>query len=223
MKIAYCILELDRKENASILRSQLNFLDEIKSEICDARIEYPGCLSKYPEFDYIFKSITNVGFIGLWISLLNAFTEFLNTSYDAIFILEDDIKLHQEFERYYHECIKELPPLFGLFSFGYRQVYYSHYSELHSIKDKQFICKLFQSGDSWAILYSRAFISELLHVLKTTQILRGISDTAIFSYALGNVHPVTKLESFSIPPTIGSLAIHDNDERKSSIANSKIV
>lgn len=205
MKIAYTILELDRKENSKKLRTELSFLNELKTLICDGRIEYPECISKYPQFDFIFSSLTNPGFIGLWISTLNTFYSFLSSDYDYILILEDDAVLIDNFESNFKESLDELPSEFGLFSIGYRDVYKTHYSVEHYIEAKKKTCRLFQGGDSWGILYSRAFVEEFLNFLQKYKSLKGLSDSAIFSYALRNTIPTTKLKSYSLKPSFGSL------------------
>lgn len=219
MKLAYTILELDRKENAEAIRKVLAFLPELKSNVCDARKEYPECISEFTEFRHIFRSITNLGYIGLWVSTLRAFYNFLDSEYDAILILEDDAWLIDNFEFHFKEVLLELPQNFGLLSIGYRNIYRSHFSYEHHIDEKKYICRLFQGGDSWGILYNKIFIQEILEVLKVHPNLRGISDTAILSYAQKNVTPATKLNSYSINPKFGSMILENH--LVSSIANSK--
>lgn len=218
MKIAYTVLEVDRHENANLIRSKLSFLDEMITVVCDARKEYPNCINKYPEYKHIFNSITNIGFIGLWISNLNAFYNLLDSDYDAILIFEDDAVPVENFQEKFETCIKELPQDFSIFSVGYRDVYLNNYTEKHLVGKKN-ICKMFQTGDSWAILYNKAFVKEMLNAIVKHKILGGLPDAAIMSYALGNVSPITKFNPYNPIPLLGSFVTHNCSEEASSIAN----
>lgn len=219
MRIAYTVLEVDRHENANLIRQKLSFLDEMKTVVCDARKEYPDCIKKYPQYKHIFDSLTNKGYIGLWISNLNAFYSLLESDYDAILIFEDDAVLVDDFELKFKRCLEELPTDFGLFSIGYRDLYLSSYSEAHSIQ-KDNVCRMFQTGDSWGILYKKEFVQELLDRIIGHKILYGLPDTAIMSYALGNVKPFTNYKPYSTTPSLGSLIFHNNDKSVSSIDSS---
>lgn len=221
MRIAYTVLEVDRHENANLIRSKMSFLDELKTLVCDARKEYPDCINKYPQYKHIFDSLTNLGFIGLWISNLNAFHSLLNSDYDALLIFEDDAVLVDDFESKFKTCLEELPNDFGLFSIGYRDLYLNLYSIEHSIQ-KDNVCRMFQTGDSWSILYKKEFVEELLNRIIGHKILYGLPDTAIMSYALGNVRPITNYKPYSTTPSLGSLILHDNDKSVSSIGDSYI-
>lgn len=202
MNIAYTILELDRHENSNDLRSKLSFLPELKTEVCDARVQYPKCVEKYSQYVHIFKSITNVGLIGLWISTLNAFYDFLNSDFDNLLILEDDVNVINDFENIFKKCILELPKDFGIFSLGYAEVYKQYYNEKFDIKNKKYICKMFQTGSSIGLLYKKQFVEELLNSILKYKILGGFSDTAILSYGLGNVEPTTKFSPYSVRPNV---------------------
>ncbi len=218
MRIAYTILEVDRHENANLIRSKLSFLDEMKTEVCDARKEYPNCINKYPQYKHIFNSLTNVGFIGLWISNLNAFYSLLDSDYDAILIFEDDAVPVEDFETKFQICVEELPEDFSILSMGYREVYLNSYTKEHLI-GKANICRMFQTGDSWAVLYNKEFVKELLAAIVNYKILGGLSDTAIMSYALGNVNPKTKFKPYNPIPSLGSFVSQDCSQEISSIAN----
>ena len=219
MSIAYTILEVDRHDNANILRDKLSFLDEMKTVVCDARREYPDCISRYPQYKHIFDSLTNLGFIGLWISNLNAFYQFIDSDYDSLLILEDDVQLVDGFESIFKNCLEELPEDTGMFSIGYRDLYKNFYTTENVIPDKKYICNMFQTGDSWGIVYRKDFIRDMLHDITKYKILHGLPDTAIMSYALGNVKPFCKYKPYNTLPSIGSLLIHDNTEEASSIKN----
>jgi len=219
MKIAYTILEVDRHDNASVLRNKLSFLDEMETIVCDARKEYPDCISKYPQYKHIFDSITNLGLIGLWISNLNAFYQFLDSDYDNLLILEDDVQLVDDFKSIFKNCLEELPEDTGVFSIGYRDIYTNFYTTENIIPDKKYICNMFQTGDSWGIVYRKNFVRDMLHDIIKYKILGGFSDTAIMSYALGNIKPFCKYKPYNILPSIGSLLIHDNSDEVSSIKN----
>jgi len=221
MKIVYTILEIERHENANLLRAQLSFLQEMRTETCDARKEYPYCCYKYPKFQHIFDSISNTGLIGLWISNLNAFYDLLESDNDAILIFEDDAILVDDFENKFKTCIEELPDDWGMFSIGYRDLYLSYYSEKHSI-GKDNACKMFQTGDSWCTLYRKEFVKDLLDVIITHKILGGLPDTAIISYALGYVGHESEYKPYSIPPSLGTLILHNNDLSISTLNNSPI-
>jgi GR25 family glycosyltransferase involved in LPS biosynthesis len=220
MKLAYTIFEVERHENSKILRNNLSFIDELKTKVCNGNIDYLKYVNSYNEYKHIFDSLTNLGFIGLWISTLNAFHTLLQSNYDSLLILEDDVILVDGFEKKFQLCLNELPNNFGLLSIGYRDMYLRDYNTTDSIDDKKYISRLFQSGDSWGILYNRLFVEELLFSIKKYKILFGLSDTAILSYALENVSPNTKYNSYSVNPNVGSLLKHDNDINKSTIQNS---
>lgn len=202
MNITYTILELDRHENSNNLRSKLSFLPELKTQVCDARVEYPKCVEKYPQYTYIFNSITNVGLIGLWISTFNTFYNFLNSDFDNLLILEDDINVINDFENIFKKCILELPEDFGIFSLGYAEVYKQYYNEKFNIPNKKYICKMFQTGSSIGLLYKRQFVEEFLDYILKYKVLGGFSDTAILSYALGNVKSTNKFLPYSVRPNV---------------------
>jgi GR25 family glycosyltransferase involved in LPS biosynthesis len=222
MSIVYTILEVDRHDNANLLRNKLSFLDEMKTVVCDARQEYPDCINKYPEYKHIFDSITNLGLIGLWISNFNAFYQFLDSDYDSLLILEDDVQLVDDFESIFKKCLEELTEDTGMFSIGYRDTYINDYTTENAIPNKKYICDMFQTGDSWGIVYRKDFVRDMLHDIAKYKILGGFSDTAIMSYALKKVPPICKYNAYSVPPSIGSLLIHDNNQEVSSLQNSPI-
>jgi GR25 family glycosyltransferase involved in LPS biosynthesis len=223
MSVAYTILEVDRHDNANLLRNKLSFLDEMKTVVCDARQEYPDCINKYPEYKHIFDSITNLGLIGLWISNFNAFYQFLDSDYDSLLVLEDDVQLVDGFESIFKKCLEELTEDAGVFSIGYRDTYTNDYTAENAIPDKKYICDMFQTGDSWGIVYRKDFVRDMLHDIAKYKILGGFSDTAIMSYALKKVSPICKYKAYSVPPSIGSLLIHDNAQEVSSLQNSPII
>ena len=219
MKIAYTVLEVDRHENANLIRSKISFLDEMKTLVCDARKEYPDCINKYPQYRHVFNSITNVGLIGLWISELNAFYSLLESDYDALLIFEDDAVLVDDFEYKFKACLEELPSEFGMFSMGYSNIYLNHYTPEHLI-DKNNICRIFQTGDSFTMLYNKECVREMLDRIVKYKILGGFPDTAMISYALKNVHPLTDYKSYSTIPTLGSLSKHEENRALSTLQNS---
>lgn len=221
MKIVYTILEVERHKNANLLRTELSFLEELRTETCDARKEYPYCCDKYPKFKHIFDSVSNLGIVGLWISNLNAFYNLLNSDNDAILIFEDDAVLVDDFETKFKNCIQELPEDWGMFSIGYRDLYLSYYSEKHSI-GKNNVCKMFQTGDSWGIMYRKEFIRDVLNVITTYKILGGLHDTAIMSYALEKVGHESVYKPYSTHPSLGSLVLHNDDPSVSTLSNSPI-
>lgn len=221
MKIAYTVLEVERHENANLLRTQLSFLEEMRTETCDARKEYPYCCEKYSEFKHIFDSVSNLGIVGLWISNLNAFYDLLNSDSDAILIFEDDAVLVDDFETKFKTCIEELPNDWGMFSIGYRDLYLGYYSNEYSI-GKDNVCKMFQTGDSWGIMYRREFIEDVLNVITTYKILGGLHDTAIMSYALEKVGHASEYKPYSTLPSLGSLVLHNDDPSVSTLSNSPI-
>jgi hypothetical protein len=95
--------------------------------------------------------------------------------------------------------------------------------EQTKIPDKKYICDMFQTGDSWSIVYRKDFVRDMLHDIAKYKILGGFSDTAIMSYALKKVSPICKYKAYSVPPSIGSLLIHDNAQEVSSLQNSPII
>ena len=52
------------------------------------------------------------------------------------------------------------------------------------------------------------------------KILGGFPDTAMISYALKNVHPLTDYKSYSTIPTLGSLSKHEENRALSTLQNS---
>lgn len=221
MKIAYTILEVSRNENANLLRSQLVFLEELRTRVCNAMEEYPECVNYYPEYRHLYNELTSLGFIGLWVSTLHAFHELIESDYDSLLILEDDVKLVDNFESIFKQCLTELPDDWGMFSVGYRQGYAASYFP-DTLYDKDNICRMFQTGDSWGILYKKEFVKHMLDDIKKYKILGGISDTAIVSYAYGNVGHDPIYKPYSVKPSVGSLLKHDNSLSVSSIQNSSL-
>ena len=217
MTLAYSVLELDRKDNSNLLRSQLTFLPEIPTEICDGRTNIELKIQKYPEYTHIFKSLSNSGIMGLWVSLFNTWRRFLNSSFDAILILEDDVKLVEGFKHKLLKSLEELPNDWDLFSIGYRDLYVNYYNPSFDLGGN-YISKVFQTGDSWGMIYSRGFVEEILRLGKQPDLLFGLPDTAIFSMVndLG-------YKGFSLKPSVNTLLIHDDSLLNSTLNNSPVV
>jgi hypothetical protein len=217
MRLTYSILELDRKDNSNLLRSQLTFLPEMPTKVCDGRVDIKNKIKKYPQYQHIFESVTNSGIMGLWVSLFNTWGRFLNSSFDAILILEDDVKLVDGFKDKLLNSLKELPQDWDLFSIGYRDLYLDYYNSSFDL-EKPHVSGMFQTGDSWGVIYSKKFVKEILRLGQQPNLLFGLPDTAIFSLVndLG-------YKAFSLKPSINSLLIHENNSVYSTLNNSPIV
>jgi hypothetical protein len=207
MDIPYTILEVDRTQNASWLRRGLGFMQEVRTDVCDARRDYPGCLDRHPHHRHIFDSVTNVGIIGLWVSLLNAFERFLELGHDRFLIFEDDAQLCEGFEGRLGESLAELPEGFSIFSLGYRPLYLDHFSPDMLILGKVRVCRMFQTGDSWGMLYSRRFVERMLADSARHGVLGGFPDTAIIAYARS-----VGADCYSTRPSFGPLVTQGDFE-----------
>jgi len=215
-KIAFAVLELDRKENAAKIRGRLSFLPEVEVGVCDGRHCPECCAARHPEFEHLFRSVTNPGLAGLWSSVLSALKALLGSGHDAVLVLEDDAVLVPGFEEIFMDCVARLPEDWGMFSVGYRGVYVPHFNEGHVIGEGP-VCRMFQSGDSWGVLYRRGFAERMLRVVEEHKIMGGFPDTAIMAYAVGNNGIDPMWAPYSIRPSLGSLIIHDCDPRASSM------
>jgi hypothetical protein len=84
--------------------------------------------------------------------------------------------------------------------------------------EKPHVSGMFQTGDSWGVIYSKKFVKEILRLGQQPNLLFGLPDTAIFSLVndLG-------YKAFSLKPSINSLLIHENNSVYSTLNNSPIV
>lgn len=211
MRLAYSILQLDRPNNSNLIRKKLSFLEEIPAVVCDGYKEYPGCTEEFPEYEHIFNPhLTNQHHsIGLWISVIKTLRKFVNSDYDALLMLEDDVEFASDFERKFGICLEEMPKDWGLFSLGYWDLYLDHFcniTHLHDIEPMtRIVCRLFQSGVSWGWMYRKEFAIELLEYLKVTDgTVHGMHDQAITSLFLTRSMP-TQFKAYSVRPSVGSL------------------
>lgn len=216
MSLAYTILELDRHVNSTTIRSQITQIPELVTEVCDGRTNTLTKVQKYPEYNHVFRSLTNGGIVGLWISLFNTWKTFVDSPYDALLIMEDDVLPVEDFESKLTNAIAELPSDWDMFTVGYRDIYLNFYDNSFNIEGKNLICKMFQTGDSWGVIYRKKFVIDMLEIAKNdSRWFFGIPDTAIFSFGVDNNYNL-----FSILPSVGTLLTHNPDPSLSTLNNS---
>lgn len=213
MRIAFSVLELDRPHNSNLIRKRLSFLEEMPAVVCNGYKEYPECTYEFPEYNHIFNPhLTNQHHsVGLWISVIKTLKKFVESNYDALLMLEDDVELVPDFQGKFLSCVEELPPDWGLFSLGYWRLFLDNYSEEVHLKSIDpptvMVCRCFQTGVSWGWLYKREYVIELLQQLRlNNNSVHGMHDIAIlslFGHHL-NLMP-TNWKAYSIRPSIGSL------------------
>lgn len=109
------------------------------------------------------------GELGIWASNYTAWSNFANSKYDSIILMEDDIQLSKDFSKKLHEYMDELPNDWDVFT-----VYVPATGNVRYKKDgkdldigKENICKVYQSWSCLCYVVSKNGAKKLIELVKT--------------------------------------------------------
>lgn len=150
------------------------------------------------------------GELGIWISTMNVWEYIVDNNIDRFLMLEDDIRLNENFVSNLELCLKDLPEDFDFLSLYYFEEQ-NNFDEGTDIGSKYIHRALTQYSAGQAMVYSLSGAKKLLKVLKR----KGIQYTAdcfIFRQCHEEV-----INGYSIIPDTLSFLEHDYISIKSTI------
>lgn len=150
------------------------------------------------ETNLLFNREFKPGEQGLWGSTAVALTFFLNSDYDALLILEDDVELHSDFVKAAQAYLSKLPEGWDTF---YQYVHWwqqqNRYTNEYDIGD-DFICKAYQVWGNGCFFVSHQGASKILNEINS----KGIdepTDWFILKRGLEGVY-----NNFTLKPDINN-------------------
>lgn len=147
MNIAYKIFHLNRDSQRNGLFSEASrsvslFAEELKTETYEISSEkdYIDFIKNNPDFnlDKNGYNLDNIqgwkwGEVGIWASNWKAWKNFLNSDYDILILMEDDIIIQDGFKDSLFEYLNELPKDWQIFHYYVFPTNYHRYSEEKNI------------------------------------------------------------------------------------------
>lgn len=117
--------------------------------------EYDNWINNNPDFYINGKGCTIPGFegwrygeVGIWASNFTAWKNFLESDYDYLILMEDDIVHNNDFAELLVDYVSELPEGWDMFSFFCPDGEFNKYDASHDI-GKPHVCKTYQD---WSML-----------------------------------------------------------------------
>lgn len=147
----------------------------------------------------------NFGQVGLFLSMYQTFKRFLESDYDYLIWMEDDVKLLSNFETNLPYLLNQIDFEFDFISLGAPENQMPNYrSELYDIENK-FFCLNFKIYSAESFIFSRAGMEKFIHEVDTHSykypldwllfnVRAGENDSALYKgYSLKPEHSVIGL------------------------------
>lgn len=167
--------------------------------------ELDECLKQYPKIRFnkssdpkrVFPGRT--GAAGIWIGTYLAFKEFLKTDADALFMLEDDVRISRNFFKITGAYAAELPDTWDVLSLLIPWDTIKHYGPSHEIPEREYLCLMYQDWSTGCYMVSRRGAERAIEDIEKNGISAPI-DFYLYNYRYDMAVPQIKFNSFNIKP-----------------------
>lgn len=180
-----------RLQSPTIYIETLNELDEYFKKYPKIRF------NKSSDPKRVFPGTT--GAAGIWIGTYLAFKEFLLTDADALFMLEDDIRISRNFFKITNLYAEELSKDWEVLSLLIPWDTIKHYNSGHEIPGHTYLCRMYQDWSTGCYMVSRRGAERAIEDIEKNGISAPI-DFYLYNYRYDQEVPQIKFNSFNIKP-----------------------
>lgn len=138
------------------------------------------------------------GEIGLYFSAYGTFKRFLDSDYDYLIWLEDDVIIMPNFKERLEECFSYIDFDFDLISLGMQEYQFNHYQPHYEDFGNEYFSKVYQIFWAGGILLSRRGIKKIIKDLETNGITYAF-DWYLYNIRAKNLQPIS-FDAFNIKP-----------------------
>jgi GR25 family glycosyltransferase involved in LPS biosynthesis len=210
MKLAYKIFHIEGMGESAHIRSELykkanDYLSMYFDELNTPTIK----ISNQEEYDHFTKNNFDMkptlnfkfGEMGIWASNLVALKNFIQTDYDYLMLMEDDIEIGQNFTEYLGKYMSQLPDKWDIFSYFVHPNQFSRYNN----DGKGDVVKAYQDWSMLCWIVNKRSAKKIINNIKIFgvenpidwHIFRGTDKYSSYTLTPGAYRPITLHETTS--------------------------
>jgi len=200
-KVCYNIFHIDglgesSTERKEIYNKVISFLDGKIDRLYTESIhiknqeDYQNFCENVLDLKSRVKYLYKPGEIGLWASSLVAINNFLESDYEVLVLMEDDIEIFNNFDLLLYEYINLLPEDWDIFSYYVHENQYFNFDKTYGDQE---VVPTYQNWSTLCWLLTKSGAKKMIKDIKNNGII-GPIDWYIF-------HNKEKFNSYTISPT----------------------